>query len=404
MHQRRLAYLISCYPALSHTFILREINLLKHSGHDISTVSINSCDRHEEALTNEEKEAYQETYYLKKTAFHQIFLSMIKTIICHPIGLISCWLYAIRLAKFDLKKLLYHHFYIIEAILLGQWMKNKRLSHVHIHFANAASTIGLFASKIFPISYSITVHGPDVFDDVTLNAMKDKVTYAQNIYCISNFARSQVMKVSQYTEWHKIDVIPLGVDILQFTPKIKRKQPPYELLCVGRLVPAKGQHILLQAVKELINKGIPIKLRLVGDGPDRKSLEQASKQMHLDDVVHFEGGVNQDRIREFYTSADLFVLASFAEGVPVVLMEAMAMEIPCVTTSIAGIPELIRHQYEGLLVPPSDVKALADAIGFLLEDDQLYTRLAKGGRKRIEKMYNLSHNTQNLADKFQCQL
>jgi len=150
--------------------------------------------------------------------------------------------------------------------------------------------------------------------------------------------------------WDKFEISPLGVDPAQFTPRPFRERPnPFEILCVGRLVPVKGQFILLKAVSNLIAQGRTLRLRYVGDGPDRQALEDEVKQQGLTEHILFEGAVNQDRILTFYTSADVFVLASFAEGLPVVLMEAMVMEIPCITTHITGVPELIKRGENGTL-------------------------------------------------------
>jgi glycosyltransferase involved in cell wall biosynthesis len=225
------------------------------------------------------------------------------------------------------------------------------------------------------------------------------------ICCIGSYARSQLMKLSPAVEWEKFEISPLGVDSAVFTPRPFREKPEtFEVICVGRLVPAKGQHILLAAVHRLVQEGRRLHLRVVGDGPDRASLEEMVNRNGLRDRVIFEGAVNQDRIRNMYMQADAFVLVSFAEGIPVVLMEAMAMEIPCVTTFITGIPELIRDGIDGLLVPPSDVEAVADAIGELMDDMVLRRELGQQGRARVMDKYDLQRNCALLAGIFQRRL
>ena len=172
----------------------------------------------------------------------------------------------------------------------------------------------------------------------------------------------------------------------------------------GRLVPAKGQHILLAAVDRLVRKGCPISLCLVGDGPDRASLEREVECRGLRHRVTFAGSVNQDRMAGYYAEADAFVLASFAEGIPVVLMEAMAMEIPCISTMVTGIPELIRDGIDGLLVMPSDDRALAHAIEELIDNERLRRRLGEAGRQRVLDKYNLPDNIELLARLFSARL
>jgi Glycosyl transferases group 1 len=208
--------------------------------------------------------------------------------------------------------------------------------------------------KSVKLGYSITVHGPDEFYDVPGYQLAEKIAGVSFICTIGKFARNQLMKISSPRYWSKFEIAPLGVDPERFAPRRESLVDIFEMICVGRLVPAKGQHILVAAMSPLDREGRKVRLRLVGDGPDRRSLEQQVQANGLTDSVIIEGAVNQDRIRSLYRAANLFVLPSFAEGIPVVLMEAMAMEIPVVTTFVNGIPELIRDGVDGRLVAPSD--------------------------------------------------
>lgn len=206
------------------------------------------------------------------------------------------------------------------------------------------------------------------------------------------------MKFSPYVHWKKLVVSRLGVDPEVFSPRPARTAPDvFEILCVGRLVPAKGQHILIDAIDRLSQQGRRVRLRLVGLGPDERSLRERAARLENPESVIFEGGVNQDRIRTLYAAADLFCIASFAEGLPIVLVEAMAMEIPCVTTHITGIPELIRNGIDGLLVAPSDVEGLVEAVAALMDDEDLRARLARSGRARVLEHYDLRRSVENLA-------
>lgn len=401
----RLAYLVSRYPAVSHTFILREVRQLRALGFEIHVASINSPDRGPEQLTAEEREEAAATYYVKADGAAGALSAHLSTLASRPLPYLRGMILALRLGGTDLRGLVYNLLYFVEAVMVGRWMAKENLSHLHVHFATPASNVGLIASRVFPITYSITVHGPDEFYDVSNFRLAEKIAGASFICCIGSYARSQLMKLSPVREWGKFEVSPLGVDSTAFAPRPFRQQPvTFELICVGRLVPAKGQHILLSAVHLLTQKGRRLRLRLVGDGPDRASLEEMVNRHDLRDQVIFEGAVNQDRIRDLYRQADAFVLASFAEGIPVVLMEAMAMEIPCITTFITGIPELIRDGVDGLLVPPSDVEALAEAIGKLMDDAILRRDLGQQGRARVMDKYDLPRNCARLAEIFQRRL
>lgn len=397
----RLAYLVSRYPALSHTFILREVRWLRAHGFEIHTASVNVPDRPMPGLTAEEREEAGATYCLKQAGIRGALRAHLLALLTRPWGYLRGFGFAVALGWPDLKRLIYCFFYFAEAVMLGRWMAEKGLRHLHVHFATPASTVGLISARIFPFTLSLTVHGPDEFYDAPGYNLAEKIRGSAFVVCISHYARSQLMKLSPVEQWGKFEVAPLGVDPAAFAPRPFRPEPvPFELLCVGRLVPAKGQHLLLGAVAALAGQGRQVRLCLVGDGPDRPGLEAAAAARGIAGQVVFAGAVDQDRIRRFYAEADVFVLASFAEGVPVVLMEAMAMEIPCVTTRITGIPELIRDGIDGLLVPPSDTDALAAEIARLMDDSALRRQLGENGRRRIAEKYNLEPNTRRLGEIF----
>jgi len=401
----RLAYLVSQYPAVSHTFILREVRRLRELGFEIHVASINEPDRPVDGLTAEEREEAGATYYVKRAGAGGAARAHIGMLTSSPGRYLRGLGAALALGGTDVKRLAYFLFYFVEAVMLGEWMRGRGLSHLHVHFATPASTVGLIASRMFPITLSITVHGPDEFYDAPGYRLPEKIAGSAFICCIGTYARSQLMKLSPYAQWDKFEVSPLGVDPAVFAPRpFREAASPFEVICVGRLVPAKGQHILVAAIERLVGDGRLVRLRFVGDGPDRAALERDVAGRGLTAHVVFEGAVNQDRIRSLYAAADVFALASFAEGIPVVLMEAMAMEIPCVSTFITGIPELIRPGVDGLLVPPSDDVALAEALAALMDDPALRRRLGAAGRQRVVDKYDLHRNTERLAEIFRRRL
>lgn len=394
----RLAYLVSRYPAISHTFILREVVRLRELGFDIEVASINAPDRPRERLTAVERDEATHTYYVKPHGALGALAALGTALVARPLGLLRGVALALRLGGADLKKLTYALFYLVEATMIGRWMARARVTHLHVHFATQAATVALLLRRIFPVTFSMTVHGPDEFYDTLGQSLSEKIAGARFICCIGQFARSQLMQLSPHEHWDKLELSPLGVDPAVFAPRPFRAAPdPFEVICVGRLTPAKGQAILLNAIARLRVDGRAVRLRVVGDGPDRPALERLVAERGLSSAVVFEGAVNQDRIRELYAAADAFALASFSEGIPVVLMEAMAMTIPCVTTFITGIPELIRDGHDGLLVAPSDAEGLAAAIARLMDDPALRRRLGEAGRARVEERYHLHHNIERLA-------
>lgn len=398
---RALAYIVSQYPTLSMIFVIREVVQLKRLGFRIDTASINAPDRTGKALTADEASEASVTYYVKPEGGKGAIRSHFETLRGHLGGYWRGCRMVFRLGALDLRKWFYNFMYFTEALMVGRWMRQKGQRHLHAHLGSQAATVAMYVKEIFGYGFSITVHGPDEFYNAPGQYLTEKVIAADFIVCISHFARSQLMKLSPYEHWHKLEVSRLGVDPQVFTPKPFKSDPEvFEVICVGRLTPAKGQHILVAAIGALVAAGRRVRLRIVGDGPDRASLERQVKTLGLGDQVIFEGAVNQDRIRELYAQADAFSIPSFAEGIPVVLMEAMAMEIPCVTTRITGIPELIRDGVDGLLVAPSDSDELAAAIARLMDDPELRERLAKSGRQRVLEQYDLAKNVDRLAALF----
>jgi glycosyltransferase involved in cell wall biosynthesis len=397
----RLGYLVSRYPAISHTFILREVALLRELGFDIHVASINAPDRPLGRLTPQEQAEARDTFYVKQAGMGWALAAHVGTLLTAPLAYCRGLAGALRLAGLDLRQAVWALFYFTEALMLRRWARQRQLGHLHVHFATAASTVALILHRLEGLPFSMTVHGPDEFYDASAYHLGEKLAAAAFVCCIGSYARSQVMKLSAPEYWSRFEVAPLGVDPAVFAPRPPRAAcATLQVLCVGRLVAAKGQHVLVEAVAQLRDTGRGVQLTLVGDGPDRASLAAAVRDRGLEGQVVFAGAVDQDHIRPLYEQADVFALASFAEGIPVVLMEAMAMEIPCVTTCITGIPELIRDGVDGLLVMPSDVEALAAALARLADDPETRRRLGEQGRRRVLERYELTRNVRYLAAVF----
>jgi colanic acid/amylovoran biosynthesis glycosyltransferase len=396
--QPRLAYLLSIYPAISHTFFLNEITGLRKLGFTIDVVSINKPEWPGTA-SDAEAAALKETFYLKAMKPSQIVWVLLKVLLTRPRAVLRGVRAALKLDGWNLPATGYALFYLAEALLLGAWLRQHGHTHLHIHFGGPVATVGMLASIAWQIPYSITIHGPEEFYDVDKFYLRRKVEHAQFVLCISDYCRSQAMKVSDPAHWKKLHVVRLGVDLQAFAPALPRdRKGPTEIICVGRLVPAKGHLVLLRSVAQLVQSGLDLQLRLIGEGPERSSIEAYIAAQKLEDSVILEGALNHQATRQKLMQADIFVLASFAEGLPIALMEAMAMEIPCVSTFVAGIPELIRDGHEGLLVPPSSEQTLAVVLQQLTCDLELRRQLAVAGRSRVCESYDLERNLALLAD------
>ena len=400
----RMAYLVSRFPAVSHTFILREVTHLRARGFDIKVASINPPDSSKASMTFDEREAAETTYYVKSHGLAGALAAHIRGLM-RPLAYLRALTGALKLGGWNLHRIMYGFFYFTEALMLDRWMKAGKMNHLHVHFASAAANVGLVLKMYAPIGLSMTVHGPDEFYDAPGQWLREKIAAADFIICIGTFARSQLMHLSQAHDWHKFELCPLGVDPQLYQPNARLPgKAPFTILCVGRLTAAKGQRILIDACRILREGNRTFRLVLVGTGPDDAALRRHAVQAGLEDSVLFTGALNQDQVKTWYARADVFALASFAEGIPVVLMEAMASGIPCVSTRITGIPELIRDGIDGLLVEPSDPCELAGALLRLMDEDDLRAKLAVSGRARIQQKYNLARNIDRLGGIFQSRL
>lgn len=393
----RLAYLVSQYPAVNHTYILREIRSLRAQGFGIEIVSIRRPDRPLSSMTAEEREELGFTRAVLDLPFINAAGAHLTEFLRRPAGYLRGLALAFRLGRGAPAATLSHLFHFAEAVIAGRWMLARGYSHFHTHYS---STVGLLVTHVFPLTMSMTIHGSAEFNDMAAFHMDRKVAASRLVITIGSFARSQVLRSCPVSQWDKVVTCRLGVDVSRFEPRPEPSGGVPEILCVGQLAPPKAQYVLIEAMRLLRDRGIQARLRLIGDGPDRAQLEAAARQLGVAEDVVFDGMRNQDEVRSAYRQATVFALASFAEGIPVVLMEAMAMEIPCVATRIMGIPELIDDGVSGLLVPPADPGPLTDALERLLRDPALRGTLGRHGRRHILEHFSLSTNCVALGKLF----
>jgi colanic acid/amylovoran biosynthesis glycosyltransferase len=271
-------------------------------------------------------------------------------------------------------------------------MKKHALSHLHNHFADSSCSVAVIAAAMGGTTYSFTIHGPTEFYEPKYWRIDEKVRRALFVNCISHFCRSQVMLFAPPACWEKLRIVHCGVDPDAFEVK-RHEGRGGQLLFVGRLAAVKGLQILLEVLARL--EGVT--LDIAGDGPDLPLLQEKVRALNISSRVKFLGYQSQQQVRKLLKQADLFVTSSFAEGVPVVLMEAMAAGVPVVATRIAGIPELVRDGHSGLLVAPGDVNEMANAVDRLLADPELRNRFAIAARRDIEREFNIQTESRWLA-------
>jgi colanic acid/amylovoran biosynthesis glycosyltransferase len=400
----KLGYLISQYPALSHTFVLREVLTLRRHGVDVRVVSVRRCDRPMAELSAEEADEQQRTFSVMGAGWMHALIANFRVLGRHPLRYFAGLMYTWRLTRGTPRLLAMYTLYFLEAVVAGDYFERARITDIHTHFS---STVLLILARIFRVRYSLTAHGSGEFVDVVGFHLAEKVAGATFVATISQYGMSQVMNASDPIHWHKVVALPLGVDIEAFqrgTPAQRDSNEPFRLVTVGRLSTPKGYPVLIEAMRLLIARGRNVTLTFVGEGPERAVLEKLIAQHGLHDRIWLVGACNHDRVADYYRSSDAFVMSSFLEGVPVVLMEAMALELPCVATWITGIPEIIAAEQEGLLVPPASAAAIADAVERLMEDPQAARRLGIAARRKIIASYNLERNVERLAEEFRRRL
>jgi len=401
---QRIAYLLSRYPGISHTFFLKEVLGLRQRGLQIVVASINPPDRPKEELPEIEAVEAGATYYVKSGGVVSLALDLLTTVAAHPAVALRGLRAALRLGGLDLAARAFALFYLAEALLVGRWMRRNLLSHLHVHFGGPVATVGMLTAQAWQIPWSLTLHGPDEFFDQEAFYLRRKIESAGFVVCISDFCRSQVLRIAPSLAAGRLEVVRLGVDCIALQPPNHQSPTgespagPVRLVCTGRMVAAKGHRILLEALAPLIAEGADLTCSLIGDGPERRSLETLCQELGIAAQVRFLGAMSHQSTLAEVVAADVFVLASFAEGLPVALMEAMALGVPCVSTTIAAIPELISDRVNGLLVPPANSEALSSAIAQLVHDPNLRRQLGSEARKTAETRYNLATNLDRLAE------
>jgi glycosyltransferase involved in cell wall biosynthesis len=247
--------------------------------------------------------------------------------------------------------------------------------------------------------YSFTVHGPEEFDKVKAIALTEKIRHAQAVIAISDFGKSQLYRWCPVAEWPKIHVVHCGVDREFLDQPLTAIPETCQLVCVGRLCADKGQLLLVEAVKQLVAEGLEFKLVLVGDGELRKEIETLIARYNLQDSIQITGWASSTEVRKHILASRALVLPSFAEGLPVVLMEALALGRPVVSTYIAGIPELVQPGICGWLVPSGSIEALITALRAVLQQPvQTLEQMGKVGAERVVQQHDVMVEARKLSN------
>jgi glycosyltransferase involved in cell wall biosynthesis len=396
----RLAYLVGRYPAASHAFLLREVEALRAAGAEVETITIRPPHA-EELRTEADRAAADSTYGVLPTGPLKLLGAHLPAFFSRPRRYLRTLAYALRLGK-GARGYLWQLFYFAESIVVWRHCRRLGLSRLHAHFADTATDSALLATHFEPESaWSISLHGPDEFAEAGENRLAEKLGSADLVVAVNGEARRRAIAAGGDEVAAKTTVVNLGVDLERFRPPREQRPDTTEavaVLCLGRLVERKGQAFLVAAMAA--PGAAPLELTLAGDGPERRRLEGLAEGLETGRRITFTGIVGQNEALELYRRSDLFCLPSLSEGLPAVLIEAMACGLPVVTTRIDAIPELVSDGENGLLVEPGDAGALAAALTRLARDPGLRARLGAAARETIRNHYEIGIQTGRLLALF----
>jgi len=359
MHMQ-ITYLINQYPKVSHSFIRREILALEKQGINVQRIAQRGWN--DTLVDAQDQSEREKTQYIVKQGAVSLLLSTVKTMISTPKSFFRVLGLALSMAKGSDRSLAHHLIYFVEACQMQPWLKQHQSSHIHAHFGTNSSEIAMFASQLSGIPYSFTVHGPEEFDKPQALGLNQKIRLAKFVAAISSFGRSQLFRWADFQDWKKIKEVHCGLEANFYENALTVNPKNQSMVCVGRICEQKGQLLLIEAVKKLHDQGVAMHLVLAGDGEMRKEVESLINRYDLQAYVTITGWISSDEVRQHILSAQIMVLPSFAEGLPVVIMEAMSLKRLVVSTYVAGIPELIKHKENGWLCAAGDVEALAKVL------------------------------------------
>lgn len=392
----KIAYFVNQYPRVVDSFIRREIFALERQGFDILRVALRGWD--EELLDAETRQERARTRYVLRDGLPALLLAALRTLMTAPWPFLSALSLAIRMGWRAERPLPYHFVYLAEACRMLPWLRSFGATHMHAHFGSNSAEIAMLVHALGGPSYSFTVHGPYEFDNPQFLGIGEKVRRATFTVAVSSFGRGQLYRWVAHEHWHKIKVVHCGLDAAfhEVAPTAPAAAP--RLVCVGRLCAEKGQLLLVEAAHRLASKGIRFELALVGDGEMRAEIEALIGRYDLGRQVRMTGAVSMAQVREEIRAARGLVLPSLAEGLPTVLMEAMALRRPVLTTYVAGIPELVRPEENGWLFPAGSIDDLCAAMEDCLSRSPADLRImGEAARARVLERHSIDDEAAKLA-------
>lgn len=395
----RIAYFINQYPKVSHSFIRREILALERLGFEVQRIALRGWN---EPLADPEDVAEKSrTRYVLQGGVLPLIVSTLRVLASTPLRFFSALALAVTMSRHADRSLPYHLIYLAEACRMLPWLRSEGARHVHAHFGTNSTEVVMLVQALGGPGYSFTVHGPEEFDKPQFIHLGEKIRRSKFVVAISSYGRSQLYRWVDHANWPKVKVVHCGLEAAFHDVPFSDPPEVARLVCVGRLCEQKGQLLLVQALASLAQRGIQCELVLAGDGEMRPEVEALIATNKLGKQVRITGWISSAQVRDELLSARAMVLPSFAEGLPVVVMEAMALRRPVLTTAIAGIPELVRDGENGWLFTAGSVEELAQAMEACLAAPKV--RIAAMGadaRTRVLQRHSVDTEAAKLAQHF----
>lgn len=392
----KIAYLTSQYARAADTFIRREVQGLRALGHDVHTFSARRAKG--EDISAEVRKEQANTLYLTEQPIQKLALSTISMLVKRPARFAKAAKTVFSLHQKGIKSRIWQLAYLMEASLMAEELEERGVEHIHNHIAQASATVAMLASELTGIPYSLTVHGPHIFFEPREQNLSLKVHRSAFTACITEFCKSQIKIFVPYKDWSKLDIIHCGLDQTFLGPPPTPVPDTNKVVTVGRLCEEKGQLELVEVLAHLKTEGINMELVVVGDGPMRQPMQQLAEQLNVVNQIDFRGWQDSDGVLNAIKNCRVMLHPSFAEGLPVVIMEALALGRPVIASRIAGIPELVKDSHCGWIVTPGDKMDTARALREALQ--MPVTQLSvmgENGRLRIEEHHDNHKETQKLA-------
>lgn len=395
----RIAYFINQYPKVSHSFIRREILAMERQGFEIQRIALHGWDG--DLVDEEDRRERTRTRYLLQEGFTPLLWAALRTLLMAPGHFLSALALALRMGRRSERPMPYHLGYLAEACRMLPWLKSSGAKHVHAHFGTNSAEVAMLAHALGGPSYSFTVHGTEVFDKPQFLGIGEKTRRAAFVVATSSYGRGQIYRWVDHAHWSRVKVVHCGLE-----PSFHQAQPTppaamRRLICVGRLCEEKGQLLLVEAAHRLARRGVKFELVLAGDGEMRAELERLIARHGLAGQVRITGWISSDQVRQEILAARGLVLPSFAEGLPVVIMEAMALRRPVLTTYVGGIPELVQPGKDGWLFPAGSIDALTAAIeDFLGKPTDELRKMGEAAYTRVVERHSIDTEAAKLAELF----